>query len=97
MRRIIPALLVALTLSGCAGSQLSSVRGPQDPACAGVMIGAGGGQVGLWAPGAIGTLDITPSGCKITVTGWTWPPATTPVQPLPNVPQVAPVPAVPQS
>jgi hypothetical protein len=87
------ALAAVICLAGCsgAGGQLTGNRGAGDGACGGAQATAfGGGYVGILPPGAMGTVDITPTGCKAAITGWTFPPpalATGPVaiQPAPAV------------
>jgi hypothetical protein len=79
MRQLFLALL--LPLAACSlgpGSQLQgAARNPGESACLGVAAAGLGGGVGVMPQGMIGTVEETATTCKISATGWQYPPTGT--------------------
>ena len=76
------ALASALLLAGCNGPGTEMSHGGRaagENGCGGVQVTAGGGgSVGVMPQGAIGTVEVTPTGCKINIISWQYPPPGTP-------------------
>lgn len=79
MIRAILLAAIALPLTACNGPGTEMSHGGRtagENGCGGVTVTAGGGgAVGVMPQGAIGTVDVSPTGCKITITDWKYPPA----------------------